>query len=149
MIGLLVALHLARMATANCTRYAPSLTCSCFFDLWVLEPLREAAERWLDQIVHAASVRVINRWSQLQSSSSLWHKCMQQHSMLHVWSSSTQMTSGRFAGVWQELSCAECLGRAIMRSVVMSVVPKRHRGKVNALESVRILSWSGSAALGG
>ena len=31
----------------------------------------------------------------------------------------------------------------------MDVVPKQHRGKVNALESVRVLSWSGSAALGG
>ena len=31
----------------------------------------------------------------------------------------------------------------------MDIVDKRHRGKVNALESVRMLSWSGSAALGG
>ncbi len=34
-------------------------------------------------------------------------------------------------------------------SVLMDHVPKRHRGKVNALDSVRTFSWSGSAALGG
>ncbi len=31
----------------------------------------------------------------------------------------------------------------------MDCVPRRHRGKVNAVDSVRTFSWSGSAALGG
>ena len=31
----------------------------------------------------------------------------------------------------------------------MDFVPRRHRGKVNAVDSVRTFSWSGSAALGG
>ena len=31
----------------------------------------------------------------------------------------------------------------------MDSVPRRHRGKVNAIDSVRTFSWSGSAALGG
>lgn len=31
----------------------------------------------------------------------------------------------------------------------MDFVPRRHRGKVNAVDSVRSFSWSGSAALGG
>ena len=39
--------------------------------------------------------------------------------------------------------------RPLLRSLLMDYVPKRHRGKVNALDSVRTLSWSGSAALGG
>ncbi len=45
-------------------------------------------------------------------------------------------------------SCANC-ARPLIRSVLMDHVPPRHRGKVNALESVRTFSWSGSAALGG
>ncbi|KAK9864374.1 hypothetical protein WJX84_002708 [Apatococcus fuscideae] len=45
-------------------------------------------------------------------------------------------------------SCANC-ARPLVRSVLMDHVPPRHRGKVNALESVRTFSWSGSAALGG
>lgn len=39
--------------------------------------------------------------------------------------------------------------RPLMRSVLMDCVPRRHRGKVNAVDSVRTFSWSGSAALGG
>jgi MFS family permease len=39
--------------------------------------------------------------------------------------------------------------RPLMRSILMQHVPKRHRGKVNALDSVRTFSWSGSSALGG
>jgi hypothetical protein len=39
--------------------------------------------------------------------------------------------------------------RPLMRSVLMDYVPKAHRAKVNALDSVTMLSWSGSAALGG
>ncbi|KAK9790334.1 hypothetical protein WJX73_002596 [Symbiochloris irregularis] len=39
--------------------------------------------------------------------------------------------------------------RPLLRSLLMDYTPKRHRGKVNALDSVRTLSWSGSAALGG
>ncbi|EFN59526.1 hypothetical protein CHLNCDRAFT_138179 [Chlorella variabilis] len=39
--------------------------------------------------------------------------------------------------------------RPLMRSVLMDFVPRRHRGKVNAVDSVRSFSWSGSAALGG
>jgi hypothetical protein len=31
----------------------------------------------------------------------------------------------------------------------MDCVPRQHRGKVNAIDSVRTFSWSGSAALGG
>lgn len=31
----------------------------------------------------------------------------------------------------------------------MDFVPRRHRGKVNGLDSIRSFSWSGSAALGG
>ncbi len=31
----------------------------------------------------------------------------------------------------------------------MDFVPRRHRGKVNAVDGVRSFSWSGSAALGG
>lgn len=34
-------------------------------------------------------------------------------------------------------------------AVLMDCVPRRHRGKVNAVDSVRTFSWSGSAALGG
>ena len=40
-------------------------------------------------------------------------------------------------------------GRPLMRSLLMDNVSKRHRGKINALDSVRAMSWSGSAALGG
>lgn len=39
--------------------------------------------------------------------------------------------------------------RPLVRAMLMENVPKRHRGKVNALDSVRTFSWSGSAALGG
>ena len=39
--------------------------------------------------------------------------------------------------------------RPLLRSVLMDFVPRRHRGKVNAVDSVRSFSWSGSAALGG
>ena len=39
--------------------------------------------------------------------------------------------------------------RPLLRSILMDHVAKRHRGKINALESVRAMSWSGSAALGG
>uniref|UniRef100_A0A1D1ZV67 Major facilitator superfamily (MFS) profile domain-containing protein n=1 Tax=Auxenochlorella protothecoides TaxID=3075 RepID=A0A1D1ZV67_AUXPR len=39
--------------------------------------------------------------------------------------------------------------RPLMRSVLMEVVPKQYRGKVNAFESITMFSWSGSAALGG
>ena len=39
--------------------------------------------------------------------------------------------------------------RPLMRSILMEVVPKRYRGKANALESMSQFSWSGSAALGG
>ena len=39
--------------------------------------------------------------------------------------------------------------RPLLRSILMDYVAKRHRGKINALESVRAMSWSGSAALGG
>ena len=31
----------------------------------------------------------------------------------------------------------------------MDCVPRRHRGKVNAVDSIRTFSWSGSAAAGG
>jgi MFS family permease len=31
----------------------------------------------------------------------------------------------------------------------MDFVPRRHRGKVNGLDSIRTFSWSGSAAVGG
>lgn len=40
-------------------------------------------------------------------------------------------------------------GRPLMRSLLMDNVSKKHRGKINALDSVRAMSWSGSAALGG
>lgn len=46
------------------------------------------------------------------------------------------------------LAIANCT-RPLLRSLLMDYVPKHHRGKVNALDSVRTLSWSGSAALGG
>jgi MFS family permease len=39
--------------------------------------------------------------------------------------------------------------RPLVRAILMEHVPKRHRAKVNALDSVRTFSWSGSAALGG
>lgn len=39
--------------------------------------------------------------------------------------------------------------RPLMRSVLMEVVPKQYRGKVNAFESITMFSWSGFAALGG
>ncbi|PRW58602.1 MFS general substrate transporter [Chlorella sorokiniana] len=39
--------------------------------------------------------------------------------------------------------------RPLMRSVLMDWVPRRLRGRVNAVDSVRSFSWSGSAALGG
>ncbi|CAL8471361.1 g10903 [Coccomyxa elongata] len=45
-------------------------------------------------------------------------------------------------------ACANCT-RPLMRSILMEHVPKRHRGKVNALDSVRTFSWSGSSAAGG
>lgn len=37
----------------------------------------------------------------------------------------------------------------MLAAVLMDSVPRRHRGKVNAIDSVRTFSWSGSAALGG
>ena len=43
---------------------------------------------------------------------------------------------------------ANC-ARPLVRSVLMEHVAKRHRGRVNAVDSVRSFSWSGSAALGG
>ena len=43
---------------------------------------------------------------------------------------------------------ANC-GRPLMKSLMMDNVPSRHRGKFNALDSVRSFSWSGSAAAGG
>lgn len=43
---------------------------------------------------------------------------------------------------------ANC-GRPLMKSLMMDNVPSRHRGKFNALDSVRTFSWSGSAAAGG
>lgn len=46
------------------------------------------------------------------------------------------------------MALANCT-RPLMRSVLMEFVEKRHRGKVNAVDSVRTFSWSGSAALGG
>ncbi|KAI3433329.1 hypothetical protein D9Q98_003147 [Chlorella vulgaris] len=39
--------------------------------------------------------------------------------------------------------------RPLMRSVLMDFVPRQYRGKVNAVDSIRTFSWSGSAALGG
>lgn len=45
-------------------------------------------------------------------------------------------------------ACANCT-RPLMRSILMEHVPKRHRGKVNALDSIRTFSWSGSSAAGG
>ena len=39
--------------------------------------------------------------------------------------------------------------RPLVRAILMENVPKKHRAKVNALDSVRTFSWSGSAALGG
>jgi len=46
------------------------------------------------------------------------------------------------------MAAANCT-RPLMRSVLNQFVPKRHRGKISALDSVRTFSWSGSAALGG
>ena len=43
---------------------------------------------------------------------------------------------------------ANC-GRPLLKSLMMDNVPSRHRGKFNALDSVRTFSWSGSAAAGG
>jgi MFS family permease len=43
---------------------------------------------------------------------------------------------------------ANC-ARPLVRSVLMEHVAKKHRGRVNAVDSVRSFSWSGSAALGG
>ncbi len=43
---------------------------------------------------------------------------------------------------------ANC-GRPLMKSLMMDNVASRHRGKFNALDSVRTFSWSGSAAAGG
>lgn len=43
---------------------------------------------------------------------------------------------------------ANC-GRPLMKSLMMDNVPSCHRGKFNALDSVRTFSWSGSAAAGG
>ena len=37
----------------------------------------------------------------------------------------------------------------LTRSILMDNVPKRERGRWNALESVNMFSWAGSAALGG
>lgn len=34
-------------------------------------------------------------------------------------------------------------------AVLMDFVPRHHRGKVNAVDSIRTFSWSGSAAAGG
>lgn len=39
--------------------------------------------------------------------------------------------------------------RPLVRSVLMDCVPRQHRGKVNAIDSIRTFSWSGSAAAGG
>ena len=47
------------------------------------------------------------------------------------------------------ISTWRCAQICALCSVLMDHVPKRHRGKVNALDSVRTFSWSGSAALGG
>lgn len=61
-------------------------------------------------------------------------------------------STGRQAGLVAmhlvRTAMANCT-RPLLRSLLMDHVPKRHRGKVNALDSVRTLSWSGSAALGG
>ncbi|GAB4822716.1 hypothetical protein N2152v2_009762 [Parachlorella kessleri] len=46
------------------------------------------------------------------------------------------------------MALANCT-RPLMRSVLMDAVPRHHRGKVNAVDSVRMFSWSGSAAVGG
>lgn len=46
------------------------------------------------------------------------------------------------------MAFANCT-RPLLRSVLNEFVAKRHRGKVNAIDSVRTFSWSGSAALGG
>ncbi|GAB4814040.1 hypothetical protein N2152v2_001086 [Parachlorella kessleri] len=46
------------------------------------------------------------------------------------------------------MAIANC-ARPLMRSVLMDAVPRHHRGKVNAADSVHMLSWSGSAAMGG
>ncbi|KAK9820228.1 hypothetical protein WJX72_007681 [[Myrmecia] bisecta] len=46
------------------------------------------------------------------------------------------------------MAFANCT-RPLLRSVLMDNTPKRHRAKVNALDSVRAFSWSGSAAAGG
>ncbi|DBB11008.1 TPA: hypothetical protein ACH3X3_006489 [Trebouxia sp. C0006] len=43
---------------------------------------------------------------------------------------------------------ANC-GRPLMKSLMMDNVASCHRGKFNALDSVRTFSWSGSAAAGG
>lgn len=46
------------------------------------------------------------------------------------------------------MAAANCT-RPLMRSVLNQFVPREHRAKVNAVDSVRTFSWSGSAALGG
>lgn len=46
------------------------------------------------------------------------------------------------------MAAANC-SSPLLRSVLNQFVPKRHRGKVNAVDSVKMFSWSGSAALGG
>ena len=38
---------------------------------------------------------------------------------------------------------------ALTRSLLMDSVPKNERGRWSALESVNVLSWSGSAVIGG
>lgn len=58
----------------------------------------------------------------------------------------------------QLLRCAALLHKAQLNfpsdcllptAVLMDFVPRQYRGKVNAVDSIRTFSWSGSAALGG
>lgn len=46
------------------------------------------------------------------------------------------------------MAVANCT-RPLLRSLLNEFVPRRHRAKVNAIDSIRTFSWSGSAALGG
>ncbi|EER02104.1 conserved hypothetical protein [Perkinsus marinus ATCC 50983] len=39
--------------------------------------------------------------------------------------------------------------RPVFRAMLMDHTPQKHRGKVNAVDMVRMFSWSGSAAIGG
>ena len=75
----------------------------------------------------------------------------------------TASASGGGGGVWDKLDKAKIVliivhivrmasancTRPLMRSVLNQYTPRHHRGKVNAVDSVRTFSWSGSAALGG